>query len=425
MRALPPIIEPRFGFGRVSLSIQLFAGALTDPAGKCGLAYLTAHALLLGTRRLPRLKFHALLESMGSSVEMVVGHHTTQISVVALLRYLPRTLALVAEMLAEPAFPEDEIEHLKTLMIGNHLLRSDDDDETAGRHFDFEIFEGKGYGLPADGLIDQLAGIEVEEIEGHYRAVLSRALRRFAVAGPLLRANLGSLPHFHVLNRGGASYLDENMQSPLEGRRVRLVDRPGATQAAVVAGHEALAAAHPDYPALSVAVTLFGGTFTSRLNRHLREKLGLCYYAECSLSVSRHPDTVEIFANPAVKDLVKTIRETEALYQRFCADGPTKVEFEETKKYMLNRLAFYNATPEARALNRLHRFILKIPQQSRKKAAARIQALKLAKVRESAKKYLFPERLVWTVIGPRKSLERDLTKLFGGKAIRVCSPTSL
>jgi len=58
-----------------------------------------------------------------------------------------------------------------------------------------------------------------------------------------------------------------------------LVDRPGAVQSNIRIGGRALPRSDPEYAALALAVTVFGGYFTSRLNDNIREQKGYTYGA--------------------------------------------------------------------------------------------------------------------------------------------------
>ena len=55
------------------------------------------------------------------------------------------------------------------------------------------------------------------------------------------------------------------------------MDRPGSVQSTLRLGHPAPHRAHPDYVPMTLAATVLGGAFTSRLNHLIREVRGYTY----------------------------------------------------------------------------------------------------------------------------------------------------
>src|SRR4029077_3936813 len=68
---------------------------------------------------------------------------------------------------------------------------------------------------------------------------------------------------------------------------VMVVDRPGASQAALVVGLPTPERSSPPTEALMVANVILGGMFTSRLNMSLRETKGWTYGVRSSLFDAR------------------------------------------------------------------------------------------------------------------------------------------
>lgn len=70
----------------------------------------------------------------------------------------------------------------------------------------------------------------------------------------------------------------------VKGKRVLLVDKPGATQTYFWTGNLGVSSTYPRRAALALVNTVFGGRFTSMLNTELRVKSGLTYGANCQIS---------------------------------------------------------------------------------------------------------------------------------------------
>ena len=71
------------------------------------------------------------------------------------------------------------------------------------------------------------------------------------------------------------------------GQPALLIDRPGAVQTTVRIAGPAMLRSDPAFPALMLAVTVFGGSFTSRLNDNIRERRGFTYGAHARIEQRR------------------------------------------------------------------------------------------------------------------------------------------
>src|SRR5947209_13385240 len=97
----------------VCLRGSLRAGSYFEPRDKPGLARVAAEMLKRGTRRRGKLELAGMLEGVGADVEFDTDAFAVQISARSLAEDFPLLVSLLAEMLREPSFPEDELEKLK------------------------------------------------------------------------------------------------------------------------------------------------------------------------------------------------------------------------------------------------------------------------------------------------------------------------
>ena len=70
---------------------------------------------------------------------------------------------------------------------------------------------------------------------------------------------------------------------------IYLVDKPGAAQSVIRAGHVTVPRGHDDYGALTLLNFCFGGQFSARLNQNLRQDKGYSYGFHSGISWFREP----------------------------------------------------------------------------------------------------------------------------------------
>lgn len=118
------------------------------------------------------------------------------------------------------------------------------------------------------------------------------------------------------------------------GQGIRVIEREGTAQAQLALAAPAPPRTDPDFAALSIGNCLFGGFFSSRLMRRLRERDGLVYQVESTID--------EILSNPAIvincatapEKAEKTLTETRNEIRRLLSQPPTSQEIEAAREYM-------------------------------------------------------------------------------------------
>jgi len=160
--------------------------------------------------------------------------------------------------------------------------------QVAGFAMTQALFGAHRYGLPAGGTAASLAALGRDGLRAFHAQHYRPGNAALVVAGdvgpdilPLLERAFGAWP------RGDVP--PSRLQPPpqVKGRRIVLIDKPGAAQSVLRVGRVGPARATPDYHALEVMNTLLGGSFTSRLNDNLREQHGYSYGANSRFDYRR------------------------------------------------------------------------------------------------------------------------------------------
>jgi zinc protease len=107
-------------FGSVSVVGSVAAGAYN--IGHDELATVHALMLLEGTKTHNKKDIQILLDSMGASLSFYVTGQRLGFAARAQAKYVPQMLALVAEVLSEPTFPQEELDFLKKREEANLTL---------------------------------------------------------------------------------------------------------------------------------------------------------------------------------------------------------------------------------------------------------------------------------------------------------------
>ena len=396
------------GLPLVSLELIAPAGAQYDSAETSGIAALTAGLLDEGTTRRSSLEIANTAERLGGYLVTGADWDVGYLSTGLLASHRREGLDLLAEIVATPTFPDNEVERLRRLRISEILRRSQDPSALADDRFQREVYRGSIYAEPLYGTRESIARLERAALIGFYQRhygfdgstliavgdfdpedLLREAEATFGVAGP----------------PGPAPARPEIRPLPLEGLRVHLVDRPGAAQTELRLGHVGVPRTHPDYIPLLVLNMLLGGKFTSRINLNLRERHGYTYGASSRFSSRLGPGPFTIQAAVETAATAAAAREILFEMRRVRESLVEPEELAETAGYIIGVFPYSLQTVGdiTRRLENLSVFGL--PDDYYDHYLERIAAVTREDLREVARRHLDPERIVVVAVGPAEILE--------------------
>lgn len=276
----------------VAVRAYVRAGSAFDPPAQPGLANLTAELLTRGTARRSGPELDKAIEFVGGSLGASAERDGVTVSLSVLKKDLALGLDLLAEVLLEPAFPQEEVERKKKEIQAAIRRSEDDPEQVAARALSALLYPGHPYGHPVMGTEASVGALTrgrvVEFYRRHYRpdaAILAVVgdVRRDEIARELsLRLGRWTAP---------AESPPKVPPAPTPSVRSQAIARE-LTQATVYLGRPGVRQAHPDYFPLLVASYVLGGGSASRLYAKVREEAGLAYWVGSYLSVGRYGASV-------------------------------------------------------------------------------------------------------------------------------------
>jgi zinc protease len=266
-----------------TLRLVVRHGASSVPAGKSGLAGLTARLMIESTKSHDSLALAEAAESLGAPLASDAGRDDAFVGLSALTGDIDRGLALLAEVTTSPAFDGKEFERVRGEWVDGLVAERQSPDRLASLA-GLRLLFGTAHGAPVGGAVSDVKKLTV----GDLRAFHARAFRpenaALVVVGDVSLDGVRPSVERH-LGRwkgkpGGTGEAPVAVPPPpARGRVVTVVDRPGAVQTAVFAAQRFPARSAPGHEAREVMATLLGGLFTSRINTNLREKHAYTYGA--------------------------------------------------------------------------------------------------------------------------------------------------
>lgn len=388
----------------VAISGYLQVGALLDPDEKLGLADFTASTLMRGTQEHNFHQIYDSLETVGASLSIGSGTHTTFFGGKALAEDLEVVLALLAEALCQPLFPPEQVERLRAQLLTGLALRAQDTGEMAGLAFDQIVYAGHPYARPDDGYTETIQAIQREDLVNFHHSYFGPRGMTIAIVGGIPPEKAVELVHKYLGAWQNPLQPDPMHLPPLEPlsmKTSRRVDIPGKSQADVVIGRAGPPRTAPDFLAASLGNNILGQfAMMGRVGKAVREIAGLAYYAASSLGGGQGPGAWQVSAgvdpqtiDPAIELICQEIR-------RFAQEPVTEDELLDSQANYIGRLpiSLESNVGVASALLNLERYGLGLDFYRR--YPDMVRSITQEQVLQAARHYLDPDRLAIAVAGP-------------------------
>lgn len=386
-----PILSMSFGFR---------AGGSFDPAGKEGLAELASILLDEGAGPMDALAFQKKLEKLSIGLNFEVGRDQFHGTLRTLSRNRDIAFETVGLALTEPRFDADAVERMRASLLSSHLRNSRRPRYLARRAFWAAAYAGHPYGRPVSGTAESIGAITRADLQGFVADNLTRDNLFVGVVGDVTPAQLAAL-----LDKAFGGLPEKRKPRPVPAAAPKLeggivVRRFDTPQSVAVFGQPGLPRRHPDYYAAYILNHILGGgSFTSRLNREIREKRGLAYSVYSYLWPMRRSSLLlgaVATRNARAADSVAIVRSE---WARMAENGPTADELAAARKYLTGSypLRFSSSRQIADMLVGLQFEGLERDYFARRNGY--IEKVTLADVRRVAKSLLKPDRLTFFIVG--------------------------
>lgn len=267
----------------VSVSGSLRAGSYFEPRGRPGLARVTAEMLKRGTRRRSKLELAGALEGVGADIEFDADAFAARVSARSLAQDFPALVSLLAEMLREPSFPEDELEKLKQQTVAAIREQQSDTRWRAYERLTQLVFDEANpfYAHAGERLVESVGSITVEEVRGFYERFYGGRSLILSVVGDVRAGEAVRLLREAFEGFGGPEGAAVAVEDPApqEGERREVVLVKDKANADVLLGSAVpLRRDASDYYAALLANRALGeSTLSSRLGLRVRDAEGLTY----------------------------------------------------------------------------------------------------------------------------------------------------
>ncbi len=392
---------------------------------RAGLAVLTGDCLEGGTAKRSGVELADALETIGAGLSIGTGWDSTTVSLSCMADRLDDAMGLLAEVLTEPAFSDDEVERIRGQRLAAIRQREMDPvgiATTVSRRLTYA--EGVPYGRPLGGTVESVGPFNPDAAAGFVEARYRPKGSGLVVVGDVDAGQVRTLGETHF----GAWTGGAELQPPIDAeprsheRGIVVVDREDAVQSEIRIGHVGQARSTPYYFPLRVLNTVLGGAFTSRLNLNLREEHGFTYGVRSRFLVRRGAGPWCVSAAVGTDVTADAVREAVAEITTLVAEGPTEEEVSAARDYLAGVFPLQLETTGQIAARIAELLIYDLPDDYYGDYRDRIRNVTLEEAREAARRCIRPDEMTIVVGGDAGEIQAPLEKLEWGPVTVEAAP---
>ncbi len=420
------VVAERPGVPLVAVRLALRAGSALDPAGRAGLAHLTAITARRGTRRWTGPEIDLAVESLGADLGSGVDEDSAHFGLSAPVEALPRCLDVLAEVATRPAFPAKEVDRLRRKEVASIAHDLDEPSVLADRAVLRAAFAGHPYGHPPEGRVRDLGGARRADVRAFHERHFSPGAATLVVVGKVEAESVLALVRRRFGGWRAAGGEREELGPPAPpappATQVVVVDRPDLTQSQIRIASGGFPRASPDYHPGMLASALLGGGFTSRLVQSLRVERGLTYGVRSRFVTARAGGIFLVSTFTKVESAAELVRVALGEAERFCGEGPGEEEMERTKSWLCGLFPLGLETHDQVAEKLADLAVHGLPDEEVTLFRDRVRAVTPEQARDAARRHFPVRERVVVAVGPAKEIAGPLAAL---GPVTVVKPRSL
>ncbi|MFC1483547.1 M16 family metallopeptidase [Candidatus Neomarinimicrobiota bacterium] len=397
----------------VQLNLVVMAGSGMDPAGKIGLATMTADMLDEGAGSRDALELADAIDFLGADISTGAGRHTTVVSLNTPIAQLDAALPLMADVTLRPTFPAHELERKQKARLTALMQWHDQPNTIASVQFIRALYDEKHpYGRTTSGDESSINALSTKDLKKFHKAHFLPNSASLIVAGDVTAESI--LPKLEMALGKWKSKKVPAANWPeigqVEGPVIYLVDKPESPQSVIYMGRVGVSRYTEDFYSIVIMNTILGGAFTSRINMNLREEHGFTYGAYSSFSFRPFPGP--FLANSSVQTEVTDQAITEFLNElRGIQEPVPEAELNKARNSVALSYpeSFQTISAIAGQLNNVA--IYGLPDDYFNTYTERMLAVSVDDVNRVAREYIDPENLAIVVVGDKEKIEEGLKAL--------------
>lgn len=377
----------------VYLGLALDAGTRDEMDGESGMAHFAEHLSFKGTGRRTSRQIITYMESVGGDLNAFTGKEETVYYCTCQKEHFSRAMDLLFDVAFHSKYPQEEMDKEVEVVIDEIESYNDSPSELIYDDFEAMLFQGHPLGRSILGNAERLRAYKTVDVQSYTSRLYVPSNAVLFVYGNVSEKEiLRRIPDDVLSEAGQRIVTDETILRPYAPQS-KVIEKD-THQAHIMMGARAFGGTHPKHLALFLANNILGGPgLSSRLNLALREKRGLVYTVESTLTTYTDTGVWAIYFGCDHHDAEKCKRIVKRELQRLCDAPLSEKALNAAKRQIIGQIALSYDNFESVAIGMGKRMLHYGRTQTKEQFIDRIQALTAEQVWDAVREVFNPENL--------------------------------
>ena len=274
---LQTIFEKREHTGVVAAQIWVKVGSKYEDEKVAGITHFIEHLIFKGTEKLEGNAFATRIESLGGTVNAFTSYDNTVYHIIIPTKAFEEGLGLLIESVEHPAFPADELEKERKVVLEEIKMGEDDPQRKLFNELFSISYQGHPYGRPVIGFNETVKSITRADILDYYNSHYTPDNMTVVIVGDFDETTTKEIIRKTLGERKGKISVGPSLKYAAITKKdtgIRVIERD-VRENYLALSYPIPQLTHKDIPAIEVLGTILGDGDSSRLVESLKRKKGI------------------------------------------------------------------------------------------------------------------------------------------------------
>ncbi len=422
---LKVVVVPNHEVPYVNMTLGILFGGWAEE--KPGVATMAAQMITQGSAHHTAAELAEELEFNAIELSGSAGMDVASVFAGCVTDKFETAAKLLAEVVRTPTFPDSELEILRQQTLLGLMIQARTPEYVADRELRQRLYGSHPYSRTPTGEPSDVQAISTDDLKKWWGTLVRPDSAVLYVAG-----DVSSAKAFEVARQKLGDWKVEGekpapkMASIPEpsATHIYLVDRAGSVQSQIRVGHLGITRKQPEYFTGLVLSQVFGGSYSSRLNKAIRIEKGLTYGASGGFSASRFAGTFRVSTFTKTPTTAETLKVILSEIDRMRASPPEAEELDSAKSYMVGSFAGDRETPGQMVGDLWLIEYAGLSKDYFQKYLKGIRDSTADTVQNVAERFMQPDKLTIVVVGEAEKIKEDLERIAPVTVVKTAEETA-
>ena len=382
----------------VSVGLWIGTGSREEAPHETGISHFIEHMVFKGTKNRSAEQIARSVDSIGGGLDAFTSKELVSYNVKVLDEHMPEAFDVVADLVRNPLFHEEDIEKEKGVILEELKMEVDNPEYLIHEIFSSNFWKDHSLGRPILGTKQTIRGFDREQVEKYYRQYYTPSNILVTAAGNLNHRELVKISEGH-LGDLKARQRPALEKAPRPHAPLVFRNKSSLEQVHVYLGVPSIPMSHESRFACYILNAILGGGMSSRLFQNIREKQGLAYAVYSELTMYRDAGCMLIYAGTSLKSAGKVVDSIVHELRQLADHKVTQEEMRRAKDHLKGSYVLGLESTGSRMMNLARQELYFKRFFSLSEMLERIETVTADEVQKLAQEFFDPKTMAVAMLG--------------------------